>query len=127
MIESFKLSEKEKLQLIQLKKKTGIEHWNVLCRWAFCLSIREDSIPPKENLSSDSNVEMTWKTFAGEHAEVYRALLNEKMHRDYGNDSLFSKQDIFRLYLNRGISYLNNSVSEISDLNTLLTESTPKN
>lgn len=111
MIESFKLSEKEKNQLIKLKQKTGIEQWNVLCRWAFCLSMREKSVPPRENLTSDSNVEMTWKTFAGEYSDIYLALLNDKIHQDFGDKNLYSEMELFRVYLSRGISYLNNSRS----------------
>jgi hypothetical protein len=27
-------------QLIRLKTRTGITQWNILCRWAFCLSLK---------------------------------------------------------------------------------------
>ncbi|WP_435947067.1 DndE family protein [Dryocola sp. BD586] len=32
-IDNVRLSEKAKQQLITLKRRTGIENWNVLCRW----------------------------------------------------------------------------------------------
>ena len=113
MIDTFRLSEKEKLQLIQLKKKTGVEHWNVLCRWAFCLSLKEPSVPPMENLPADSNVEMTWKTFAGEYADIYLALFRHRINTDFGCERLYSDLDLFRLYLSRGISYLNNQKADL--------------
>jgi len=105
-IENIKLSEKQKQLLIRLKTKTNIDNWNVLCRWALCLSLAEDSIPPLEEIPSDSNVEMSWKIFAGEYADVYLAVLRQayekqKAHLD---DVLFV--DFLKLHLNRGISFL---------------------
>jgi len=44
MIETIRISEKGKQQLIQLKRKTGIDNWHTLCRWAFCISLAEPSI-----------------------------------------------------------------------------------
>ena len=46
-------------QLIRLKTRTGIPHWNVLCRWAFCLSLWQASPPAPLEIPADSNVEMT--------------------------------------------------------------------
>ena len=40
-IKQVKVSTQAKEQLIRLKTRTGIAHWNVLCRWAFCLSLRQ--------------------------------------------------------------------------------------
>lgn len=104
-IDSIKLSEKQKQQLVRLKSKTGIENWNVLCRWALCMSLAEDSIPPVEEIPSDSNVEMSWKVFAGEYADVYLAVLREayQNQKAHLNDVPFG--DFVKLHLNRGISY----------------------
>ncbi|WP_077953634.1 DndE family protein [Salmonella enterica] len=49
-IEHVRLSEKAKQQLITLKRRTGIDNWNVLCRWAFCLSLAEKAVPPHEDI-----------------------------------------------------------------------------
>lgn len=104
-IDSIKLSEKQKQQLIRLKSKTGIENWNVLCRWALCMSLAENSAPPVEDIPSDSNVEMSWKVFAGEYADVYLAVLREVYQNQKArlNDVPFS--DFVKLHLNRGISF----------------------
>ena len=106
MIDSVRLSEKGKNQLIVLKRRTGIQNWNVLCRWAFCLSLREKSEPAPEDIPTDSNVEMTWKTFTGGLDEVYMALLlsraeSQKIDLDKSHVNRY-----FRLHLHRGISYL---------------------
>lgn len=105
-IDSIKLSEKQKQQLIRLKRRTGIENWNVLCRWALCMSLAEDSIPPIENIPSDSNVEMSWKVFAGEYADVYLAVLREAFQAQSAHLDGVHFSDFFRLHLNRGISFL---------------------
>ena len=81
-IESIRLSEKGKQQLLQLKKRTGIENWNTLCRWAFCTSLAEPSVPPYEDIPSDSSVEMTWKVFGGSYSDLYWALLLERVSLD---------------------------------------------
>lgn len=108
-IDSIKLSEKQKNQLIQLKKKTGIDNWNVLCRWALCMSLAENSIPPVETIHADSNVEMTWKVFGGEHADIYLAMLRQayKQQSEYLGDIHFA--DFVKLHLNRGISFFASS------------------
>ena len=45
IVKHFKLSQPEKDRLIRIKAKTGIQNWNVLCRWALCWSLSEPSIP----------------------------------------------------------------------------------
>jgi len=112
MIETVKLSEKAKYQLITLKRRTGIQNWNVLCRWAFCLSLAEKSAPLQEDVITDSSVEMTWKTFSGGKDDLYMALLLLKAKKD-GISFEESKISIyFKLHLHRGISYLNGASTE---------------
>jgi DNA sulfur modification protein DndE len=105
-IESFKLSQQAKDQLIRIKRNTGIEHWNVLCRWGFCLSLREPTPPAIQKIPSDSNLEMTWKVFGGDYQLVYEALLKERCLQDglAIDDEALALQ--FKLHLHRGISYL---------------------
>ena len=117
-IKQFRLSTQAKEQLIRLKTRTGIEHWNVLCRWAFCLSIREPTMPTPVDVPADSNVELTWHTFGGEFHEVYLALLKERCVKDglpISDNNLFRQ---FRLHLHRGIGYLStpNRIRSVSDL-----------
>lgn len=117
-VEHIRLSQKAKDQLVKLKRVTGIGHWNVLCRWAFCLSLAEQSIPPAAKIPADSNVEMSWKVFGGRYADLYMALLKERCVRDgLGTDSEMLAQQ-FRLHLHRGISYLaaNKSLRKVDDL-----------
>lgn len=115
-IESIRLSEKAKQQLITLKRRTGISHWNVLCRWAFCLSIREPTAPPNETIPADSSVEMSWKVFAGPYADVFLALLRTHAHQHDVVDQRESELHLLRLHIHRGISYLGSNVTSLPDL-----------
>lgn len=121
-IEHIRLSQQAKDQLIKLKRVTGIEHWNVLCRWALCLSLAEQSVPPQSKIPADSNVEMSWKVFGGRYADIYIALVKERCVRDgLGTDPDTVAQQ-FRLHLHRGISYLagNKKLRKIDDLVALV-------
>lgn len=112
MIETIRLSDRARSQLLTMKRRTGIQNWNVLCRWAFCLSLAEKSAPPQENIPSDSPVEMSWKTFAGRHEDVYWALLVARAQQDGVDLNDESLNAHFRLHLHRGISYLQNRVTD---------------
>ena len=118
IIKQIKLSNTAKDKLSRLKGKTGIQNWNVLCRWAFCFSLKEGTIPTDIEINSDSNVEMSWLTFAGEYHEIYEALIKEWcIENNFGtNDDTITKY--FKLHLERGIGYLSgtNFVKDIKDL-----------
>jgi DNA sulfur modification protein DndE len=112
MIETVKVSEKAKVQLITLKRRTGIQNWNVICRWAFCMSLAEKSPPPNEDVVADSSVEMTWKTFTGGKEDLYTGLLLLRAKRDGIQFDVAKINNYFKLHLHRGISYLNGSSTE---------------
>lgn len=106
MIEQVRLSAKAKDQLVKLKRHTGIKNWNVLCRWAFCVSLAESSRPAESQIPSDSNVEMTWKVFAGQHEELYTELLRQRCREDDVDLDDERVNRHFRTHLHRGIGYL---------------------
>ena len=93
-LEHIRISKQAREQLIRLKRHTGIEQWNVLCRWAFCRSL------------AGSNVELTWKVFGGRNHEIYFALLKERCLRDgFGADE--ETLDVqLHLHLHLGIAHL---------------------
>ena len=116
-LETIRLSERAKQQLITLKRNTGIENWNVLCRWAFCVSMSESSKPPAEGQNNSSSVEMHWKTFAGHEEDAYRAILLARMTQDFGAFTALQVATQFRLHLHRGISRLaGRKIRSIADL-----------
>lgn len=121
------LSNQAKDQLSRLKGKTGIKNWNVLCRWALCYSLQEPSIPPHVDIPADSNVEMSWETFAGEYHELYTALIIQRCINDGLGTDPETLAHQFRLHLHRGISYLAtpNFIKSGIDLLTLIEQKTP--
>ena len=104
-IETNRLPQKVKLKLLEIRKETGIENWNILCRWAFCMSLNEADEPDllSANSSDVNAIEMTWKTFGGEHASLYACIFTYRR-------KLFSENvnavDYFNMHLLRGIDLL---------------------
>lgn len=122
-----RLSSQGKDRLSRLKGKTGIQNWNILCRWALCYSLHENTMPTDLTINHDSNVEMSWLTFAGEYHELYEALLkvwceNMALPTD---ESTVAKY--FTLHLERGIAYLSgtNFVKSIDQLLELAVKGEP--
>lgn len=123
MIEIVRISEKARNQLITIKRRTGIQNWNVLCRWALCLSLRESSPPPEENIITDSSVEMSWRTFTGGDEILYLGLLINRAQNEGLAVDKTTLNNYFKLHLHRGISYLNsNSGSTINSLMGLVSK-----
>ena len=117
-IKQFAVSETAKEQLIKLKRSTKIEQWNILCRWALCLSLAESSTPASIPVAKNSNVELTWEVFGGEIADILLIALKQRCHQDgLGTDTETLKQQ-FRLHLHRGIGYLagDRNLENIEDL-----------
>jgi DNA sulfur modification protein DndE len=106
IIENVTLSQKSKDQLIKLKRITGIQNWNVLCRWGFCMSIADETVPPFINIPNENAVEMTWKVFGGHHHEIYTALLKERCKRAGLSLDKTTLTQQFRLHLHRGVGQL---------------------
>lgn len=118
VVKQIKLSSQAKDKLGRLKGKTGIKNWNILCRWAFCYSLSERTMPTDIPINSDSNLEMSWYTFGGEYSGMYEALIIEWC-KDMGlptDQETLAKY--FRLHLERGISHLagTNFIKSINDL-----------
>ncbi len=104
-IEHIRLSSQAKDQLIRLKRDTGIANWNVLCRWAFLLSCADKTRPETVDLRTDSNVEMSWKVFCGDHQVPLESIFFFRCSQD--NIATESERTVeFRKHLGRGIGML---------------------
>ncbi len=106
MITTVRVSQQAKEQLIALKRRTGIAHNNVLCRWALARSLAEDSSPPSTEIATDSNIEIDWRTFGGSEADVYLGLLIQRARCERKAVNKDSVAEQLRLHLHRGIGYL---------------------
>lgn len=118
-IRRIKLSNSAKTQLIQLKRVTKIDNWNILCRWAFCRSLAEISSPTTIVSNDNSNVEMDWRTFAGETGDILIIALKQRCHNDGLGTDGETLATQFRLHLHRGIGYLAAEIKSLSELISL--------
>ncbi|MGJ3560355.1 DNA sulfur modification protein DndE [Streptomyces sp. INA 01156] len=105
-LENIRLATASKDRLIRLKRTTGIAQWNVLCRWALTLSLSDASTPLVREVVTDSNVEMSWKTFAGPHGDLYLALLKQRCVADGLEPTDENVSKTLTIHLARGIGYL---------------------
>ena len=106
MIETVRVSDRGRIQLMTVKRRTGIENWNIICRWALVISLKEKSIPPQENIVTDSSVEMTWRTFGGSYEKVYLGLLIQRLIKDKIEITKENVNNYFKIHLHRGLSNL---------------------
>ena len=106
IVDVVRVDERGKTQLTTLKRRTGVQNWNVLCRWALCTSLAEPSRPADQEVGPMSNVEMSWSTFGGPQADLYTALVLARCESDglALTPDAVAKQ--FRLHLHRGLTYL---------------------
>lgn len=106
VIERVKLTANAKNQLISLKRRTGIEHNNVLCRHALCLSLANPSIPPEENFNFAGGLEIDWRTFTGGNEGVYHNIIIVRLQRDQMQLTPNTVRQALALHIHRGLSYL---------------------
>jgi DNA sulfur modification protein DndE len=113
-VQNIRVSQRGKEALQRLKNRTGIENWNVLCRWAVSASLAMDTPPPRWIAQEDSNIDMDWKTFGGDQADILSALihLSAEKHGETDADALPA---FFRAHLERGINAIQNT-RKLSDI-----------
>jgi len=105
-LETVRVSQLGRDQLIKLKRQTGIEHWNILCRWALCASLREKTPPSASPMSLDGGVEMSWRVFGGEFSDILAGLIAVRARQDGLGEGPEAAAYCLRLHLHRGLGYL---------------------
>jgi len=111
-----RISEEATHRLSLLKGRTSLTP-NILCRIAFCLSLKESGLP-NENKDSQGQ-EFNRYTLTGEWDTFYMALLKMRLIND-GQDP---NQDLlmpFKEHIERGVILLYNRVKAFKDLSDLL-------
>ena len=108
MIETVRVVETDRDLLARLKRSTGIKNWNILCRWAFALSLADPNPTSVDPIGNWSSMEMTWRVFGGAHADVYWALLVQRVHEDNLPSDEATHDQEFNRHLHRGIGLLAN-------------------
>lgn len=99
-----RITNRGKDQLITIKRRTGLEHWNVICRWALALSLKEETAPPLLDQSGDSNVEMSWDVFTGGQRNLWQAVVIQRFLEEPGGHDSFA--GFVRAHIHRGIQMM---------------------
>lgn len=108
-VEHVRVSAKGREILIKIKRRTGLEHWNEICRIALCQSLSNQSPPPIANKTGESTIDMDWKTFSGTLSDYIISIIIYRAKKDGVN--LLSKDEMsnyFRSHLERGIMSIQN-------------------
>lgn len=109
-VEHVRVSAKSKEVLIKVKRNTGLEHWNEICRIALCRSLSNPTPPAKLEKVSDSAIDIEWKTFAGTYQYELSALVLLRATLD--RIDITKKEDLaeyFRSHIERGIGSMQNA------------------
>ena len=114
-LENIGVSQRSREILITLKRRTGIANWNILCRWAFCDSLANQNRPLPVVGQADSNIEMSWDTFAGEISEALLAAFEVRAAKDGISRDKHDRAAYFRSLLERGIKQLASESPQASE------------
>lgn len=106
MIDRVRLSAGARNQLIALKRKTGLEYNNSICRYALCLSLENESLPPQEIFSFNGGLEIDWRTFTGGNEDLYWNLVAIRVARDGKVPDDEGVRGCLTAHLHRGLSFL---------------------
>jgi len=110
-LESIRISDRGRDLLIKIKRSTKIETWNTLCRLAFCLSLRDSSVPPPLPQNTGGGIEISWKVFGGQFAEIYSGLLYLRWRKDKAGGFKGTIEECMRRHLFRGLGSLDASTN----------------
>jgi DNA sulfur modification protein DndE len=114
-----RVSEEADQRLRYLKAKTGLTP-NLLCRFGFCLSLREPGIPNIDDYQENSSREFNRYTLTGQWDSLFIALLKERCYKDGIPENELENQ--FKAHINRGILLFGQRVKSIEDINRLIQE-----
>ena len=101
-IERVRLSAAAKQHRSTLKRRTGIEHYNVSCRLALCASLTNSTKVPDEALQYSGGSEIEWKTFAGETEATLTNLMILRALRDEEVASASAVCKVLQAHVHRG-------------------------
>ena len=102
-------------RLKTLQSHTGLT-WNVLCRLAIALSLKEADMPPV--VTNTFGVEIHRNTLTGEHDAVYKALIQQHALQTIREEDYFP--DLFNQHIERGIRLLESEYQLLGSYDKLL-------
>lgn len=105
-MERIKLTATARNQLVTLKRRTGIEHNNAICRHALCISLANPSIPPDETFGFANGIEIDWRTLTGGQDALYYNLLAVRLISEGKSVTEELIRQTCVQHVHRGLSYL---------------------
>lgn len=109
-----------KSSLTRIKTITGISNWNIICRWALCLSLKQTSLPREVEEKLDG-VEIDFDTLVGKNKSIYTQLLiNNLVTHNVAVDKKNLTKYLYA-HVNRGVNIIyTNKLKDISGLFKLI-------
>lgn len=102
--------------LVRLKSITGVQYWNVVCRWALCTSLKQSTLPRLIEEKLDG-VEIDYDVFVGKNKIIYTQLLLNNLKKHNVRLTKDNIKKYLYAHVNRGVSILYNyKMKTIKDL-----------
>ena len=79
-IDQLRTSASIKNLLTRIKSITSIQNWNVLCRWGFCFSIKQSTLPRMVDEKLDG-VEIDYDVLVVKNKIIYTQLLINNLRK----------------------------------------------
>ena len=118
-IDSIKTSSNVKIALTRIKSITRIPTWNVICRWAFCLSLKQTSLPREVDEKLDG-VEIDYDILVGKNKTIYTQLLINNLIKHKVELNKRNLIKYLNAHINRGVNIIYNyKLKDISGLLSL--------
>ena len=113
-IDILRTSSNVKSSLTRIKTITGISNWNIICRWALCLSLKQTSLPREVEEKLDG-VEIDYDTLVGKNKSIYTQLLiNNLVAHNVDVDKKNLTKYLYA-HVNRGVNIIyTNKLKDIS-------------
>lgn len=105
-VETIRIGSQGREQLIKLKRQTKIENWNILCRWAYCVSLAEETKPIAVLENFENSVEMTWKVFSADLSDYFVAATKIRADSDGFDDTPEGMAECFKAHLSLSLIHI---------------------
>ena len=102
-----------------IKRKTGLTP-NICARFAFCMSIKERSIPNPDEFNEQGS-ELSPSVLFGEYEQIYHALMIDRLKNDNLDPELYLNK-MARAHINRGVIALHPRINDLSNFYELVQE-----
>ena len=102
--------------LSRIKGITGIQYWNVLCRWGLSLSLKQKKLPRLVDEKLDG-VEIDFDVFVGKNKNIYTQLLINNLRKNKIEINRDNAYKYLIAHVNRGINIIyNKKLKNITEL-----------